>query len=218
MERGTVEFRNNILTLPYQEDERGEEQARESTKGPTLLRAARRGWQPSKDLPRRASQKATVGLGLTERDKFLHRKSGSWRSEPEREAQTPTSHPSSRGILLRHRSWLGSDFRTTGCPCVPRGGTGRGRALQSLQARPGSPAGWVAMSQCSCPVTVTKGLHSTASSHCPAPRHRWAGPSRRIWRLPPKRPSFVESTCSSSQTNTRFNIRGKRVYYPIDFS
>lgn len=37
MERGTVKFRNNVLTLPYQKDERGEEKARESTKGPALL-------------------------------------------------------------------------------------------------------------------------------------------------------------------------------------
>lgn len=41
VERGTVKFRNNILTLPYQ-DERGEEKGQESTKAPTLLHGARR--------------------------------------------------------------------------------------------------------------------------------------------------------------------------------
>lgn len=73
LERGTVEFRNNILTLLYQKDEKGGEKGQKDTNGPTLLHVARRGGQPSQGLPCRAGQKATAGLGHTQTDKFLRR-------------------------------------------------------------------------------------------------------------------------------------------------
>lgn len=172
------------------------------------MTAGRRGGQPSKGSPAEPARRQQQAQATGRQTHFCIE--GSWRSKAEREYPTHTSHPSSRSILLLHRPVFGSNLPTMGCPWAPSG-----EAPQSLQAQAGSDMEVSA----TCPP-------SSATSHgeMPPPCSISCCPARRCHQDGPSGCHLTQATASwrgyaflSEQTHT-LHIRGKRFYYPTDFS
>lgn len=121
--------------------------------------------------------------------------------------------------MLLQRPQFGSDFPTMGCPWDSQGSTGTGeKLLRACRHMWALTLGGSATSPHSSPITTGKCLHTAASSHCPAPRCHQAGPPGRSGCCLSQATASWKAYAFNSEQTHALHIRGKRFYYPMDFS